>query len=239
MSRIITAAFAAACAAATPLAASAAALQVSPVLLQVRAPGSTTSMTLRNEGARPLTAQARVFRWTQVDGKDVLEPTNLVVASPPIVNLASRVDYAVRVVRTNRQAVAREEAYRLLVDEVPDESRRVQGTITLAVRHSIPIFFMPEDAAAPRLSWSVRNEGGRVTVTARNEGGRRVRISRLKVSDGTTMVSFGEGLIGYALAGSSMSWTRTAPRPLGGSVTVTAQGDTGAISAKASVAARR
>ncbi len=239
MSRFITATIAAASLAAASNTALAAALQVSPVLLQVQAPGAATKMTVRNEGAQPLAVQTRVFRWTQRNGQDVLEPTDAVVASPPIVNLASRVDYAVRVVRTSRQPIPQEEAYRLFVDEIPDAARRAKGTVTLAVRHSIPVFFMSPEAEPPKLAWSVQNLGGRLKVTATNEGGRRVRIARLKVGDGKTNVSFGEGLVGYALARSSMSWTVAAPRALAGTVTITAQGDTGPISAKASVTSRR
>src|SRR5919202_1693652 len=142
MSRLITVGFAAALMAAAATPALAASLQVSPVLLQVQAPGAATRITVRNEGAQPLAAQTRVFRWTQVNGQDVLEPTTAVVASPPIVNLASRVDYTVRVVRTSGKPVAQEESYRLLVDEIPDPSRRAKGVITLAVPHLSPVFFM-------------------------------------------------------------------------------------------------
>jgi fimbrial chaperone protein len=239
MSRLIIKIAAAALAAAASTAASAAALQVSPVLLQVQAPGAAIRMTVRNEGAQPIAVQTRVFRWTQKNGETVLEPTNAVVASPPIVTLQSRVDYAVRVVRTSRQPVTEEESYRLFVDEIPDASRRARGTVTLAVRHSIPVFFMPAEGDSPKLTWTVQNAAGRLKVTARNDGGRRVRISGLRVSDGKANVSFGAGLVGYALARSSMSWTVPAPRALGGTVTITARGDTGPISAKASVTSGR
>lgn len=138
--------------AAAPASAGAASLQVAPVLVEVRAPGAASTVTLRNEGPRPINAQARVFRWRQLNGEDVLEPTEAVVASPPIVALASRVDYAVRVVRTSRQPVAAEEAYRLVIDELPDASRARSGTVSLVLRHSIPVFFMPENGGSPKLN---------------------------------------------------------------------------------------
>jgi fimbrial chaperone protein len=218
-------------------AASAASLQVTPLLLEVPAPGATSTLTLRNESPRPVNAQVRVFRWTQAGGEDVLEPTQDVVASPPIANLAARVNYAVRVVRATRQPVAREEAYRLVIDELPDASRERRGTVAIVLRHSVPVFFRPEDEGAPKLTWSVRNQGGRVTVTVRNDGQRRIRVSRMRISDGKTTVNFGDGLVGYALANSTMSWTRPAPRGLSGAVKITAQGDTGPINASAKTAA--
>src|SRR5919205_254856 len=142
--------------------AGAASLQVTPLLIEVAPPGSTSTLTLRNESPRPISAQVRVFRWTQANGQDVLEPTDAVVASPPLVSLAPRVNYAVRIVRTNRQPVAKEEAYRLIADELPDPSRQRSGTINIVLRHSVPVFFKPEDAGGPKLAWSVRNQGGRV-----------------------------------------------------------------------------
>ena len=55
----------------------------------------------------------------------------------------------------------------------------------------------------------------------------------MRVSDGKATVNFGDGLVGYALANSTMSWTRPAPRGLGAAVKITAQGDTGPINASA------
>jgi fimbrial chaperone protein len=46
----------------------AASLQVSPVSVEVPAPGAAATITLRNEGSNPLNAQIRVFRWSQVNG---------------------------------------------------------------------------------------------------------------------------------------------------------------------------
>jgi fimbrial chaperone protein len=211
--------------------ADAASLQVTPLLLEIPAPGATSTLTVRNESPRPVNAQVRVFRWTQAKGQDVLEPTDAVVASPPLVNLASRISYAVRIVRTARQPAQQEEAYRLVIDELPDASRERRGTVSIVVRHSVPVFFRPDEEGTPKLTWSVRNQAGRVTATVRNEGRRRVRLSRVRLSDGKNSVNFGDGLVGYALAGSTVSWTRPAPRGLGQSVKISAQGDTGPISA--------
>lgn len=211
--------------------AAAASLQVTPLLLEVPAPGATSTLTLRNESPRAANAQVRVFRWTQANGEDVLQPTDAVVASPPLVKLTPRTNYAVRVVRTGRQPAAREEAYRLVIDELPDASRERRGTVAIVLRHSVPVFFRPEDEGAPKLTWSVRSQGGRMTVTVRNDGQRRVRLSRMRVGDGKTTINFGDGLVGYALAGSTMSWTKPAPRGVGASVKITAQGDTGPINA--------
>ena len=215
----------------------AAALQVAPVLLDVPAPGATTTLTLRNEGARPLNAQIRVFRWVQEGGRERLEPATDVVASPPATSLAPRTDYTVRVVRTDRAPVTEEKAYRLVVDELPDADEVRNGTISVVLRHSVPVFFSPPAAETARVRWSARVSGRRLILTATNTGGRRLRLAALSVSNGKQTVQFGAGLVGYALAGRTMTWERPLPAGFSGStVRVVAQSDLGAVDAQAPLA---
>jgi fimbrial chaperone protein len=241
MGRLIARLTAAAAFAAAASTATAASLQVSPVGLEIRAPGGASTVTLRNEGPTPINAQARVYRWTQENGGEKLEPTMAVVASPPIAALASRVSYTIRVVRTSREPVVEEESYRLILDELPDENRRKAGTVQLLLRHSIPVFFQPREVGAPKLNWSVQTRGERVVLTVRNDGERRMQIAKLRVKDGRgSTVNFGDGLVGYALAGSTMSWSRPAPRGFGaGSATITATGDLGPINASTNISTAR
>ncbi|WP_407059135.1 fimbria/pilus periplasmic chaperone [Ralstonia syzygii subsp. celebesensis] len=73
-----------------PLAAGAAALQISPIRLDLLPGQSAAALTLRNRGTQPINAQVRVFRWTQDTDGDRLEPAPALVASPPIVQIPGR-----------------------------------------------------------------------------------------------------------------------------------------------------
>ena len=75
---------------AAPAVSRAGTLQVEPVLIDVTAPGAASTVTLRNEGTAPINVQIRLFRWSQVDGKEKLEPTDEVVASPPAITMAAK-----------------------------------------------------------------------------------------------------------------------------------------------------
>jgi fimbrial chaperone protein len=227
----LTALFASPCA--MPQAAS---LQVAPVLVEVPAPGATATMKLRNEGAKPLDAQIRIFQWTQVDGADVLTPTNDVVASPPVAALRPSTDYTVRIVRTKKEPAAKEEAYRLLIDELPEAAASGQAaSVSIALRYSIPVFFTVA-GAPPKLSWELQQRANKPVIVASNAGDRRVRLAKLKITDGKGGVAnFGEGLAGYVLGHSSMSF----PVPpsakgfgAGGLASISAQSDLGPIDAK-------
>jgi fimbrial chaperone protein len=211
----------------------AASLQVSPVSVEVLAPAAAATITLRNEGANLLNAQIRVFRWSQVNGEEKLEPTNDVVASPPITSLAPKTDYTVRLVRVIKQPVSVGESYRLFVDELPEPAARQNRVVTLVMRYSIPVFFYPRDRADAKLGWSVEQRDRRVYVSATNAGDRHVRISALTLHDGNgTTASFGSGLTGYVLARSTMRWE--APGNIhrlgnGNTVVISAQSDSGPI----------
>lgn len=64
----------------------------------------------------------------------------------------------------------------------------------------------------------------------------------MRVGDrGGNTASFGDGLVGYALAGSTMRWTRPIAHGFagGGSASIAAQGDGGPIDATARIASGR
>ncbi|WP_177176667.1 fimbrial biogenesis chaperone [Faunimonas pinastri] len=185
----------------------AAGMSISPVLLDLQAPATTASVTLRTSGQDPIAVQVRVFRWTQQNGEDRVDPTRDVVASPPLVRLQPGADYQVRIVRLAKQPATSEESYRLLVDELPDPGRRRAGTVSLLVRYSVPVFFGPDTGAAD-VKWTATRAGGGIAVTAINTGTKRARIVDLSVEDGGGhVVAERRGLAGYVLAGATRHWT--------------------------------
>jgi fimbrial chaperone protein len=214
----------------------AASLQVAPVLVEVPAPGATSTLKLHNEGTKPLDAQIRIFRWTQLNGVDTLTPTDDVAASPPAASMRPNTDYTVRIVRLNKVPVAQEESYRLLIDELPTPATTTSATVNIALRYSIPVFFTVPGASAPKLTWELQQRGTKPVIVVSNAGDRRIRLAKLKFTDGKGAVaSFGEGLAGYVLGRSSKNFEVPAKLKgfgAGGVVSMSAQSDTGPIEAK-------
>jgi fimbrial chaperone protein len=227
----------------TPAPASAASLQVAPVSIEVQSPGAAATIKLRNEGETPINAQIRIFRWVQASGEERLEPTDDLVASPPLAALAPQTDYTVRIVRVTKRPLTVGETYRLLVDELPDPKTQRNRTVNLVLRYSIPVFFYPRDTANARLGWSLEQRNGRLQVIAVNDGDRHARISALKIKDASgATISFGEGLNGYVLGRSTRRWlapTHTQRLGAGSSVVISAQSDYGPVHAATSIQAGR
>lgn len=115
-------------------------LRVSPITLDLDARTAASTIRLWNNDRRPINVQVRVYSWTKVNGKDRLEPTTNVVASPPMTKLAPGSENLIRVVRVSKRPVRGKESYRILVDELPT-SQRAAGTVNVVVRHSIPVHF--------------------------------------------------------------------------------------------------
>lgn len=217
----------------------AASLRVAPTNLELIAPDSAAVLNLHNDAKRPINVQIRVFRWRQVDGVEQLEPTSVVVASPPSTQLGPNADYVVRVVRVNKAPVGTEESYRLLVDELPDPSRRKAGTVTLVLRYSVPVFFRNPDAKAPDVAFSVSRARDGLVLTARNNGESRLRLSNLNLTQGGERLGSRSGLVGYVLGGATMQWPIGSGKSLSGSsVTLKAQSDFGPFDAPVAISGR-
>jgi fimbrial chaperone protein len=218
-------------------------LRVEPVLLEMNAPAAAGMLTLRNDENSEATIQTRVLRWTQSAGRETIEPTADVVASPPAVKLAPHTDYVVRVVRVSRQPVSGEESYRVVVDQLPRPGGKGDRAVNLLIRQSIPVFFHGGDVAPPQVSWSIHSEAGKLVVVATNAGDERMRIANLRLRDSAgATVSFGNGLVGYVLGRSSMSWVGPNHPPgfgSAGSISVAAETDKGQIHAIVESLARR
>ncbi len=208
-------------------------LTVDPILLEIDAPSAAGMLRLRNEQDAAAIVQTRVLRWTQADGVEKLEPTTDVVSSPPEVTLTPGVGYVVRIVRVSKQPVRGEESYRVLVDQLPTGPRLSAPTVRLIIRQSIPVFFRAQNVGRPVVAWSLTRKGKALFLNAANSGDERLRLAslRLRAASGTT-ISFGNGLLGYVLGHSSMSWQT--PRAsgdfaIGGPVKLTVQTNRGAL----------
>ena len=189
-----------------PFSAFAATLQVSPVNIEVAAPATTAIETLTNiDGKGVLNCQVRVFKWTQVNGVDKLEPTKDVVASPPALTIAEGKNATVRIVRLSKAPIAAEETYRLLVDEIPPAPTKGTEAVAFAVRHNIPVFFAPAGLAT-KVDWSATPVKGGIRLTVTNNGQRHIRVASLAMSGSGETDIYNNGLAGYALAGSSNGW---------------------------------
>lgn len=199
----------------------AAGLGVSPTLLEFAPAEMAKGLTLRNTGTTVLRAQVRVFAWEQRDGKDVLEPSTALIASPPFLNIAPGGSQMVRIIQRSGlapEAGFGERSFRILVDELPDPApddvgahhpSGAQPGLTFLLRFSIPVFIASNsDTSAAKLNWRLQNNETGLQLVTDNNGNSRAQITDIQLMsrDGRVLYKH-KGLAGYVLSGSVRRWS--------------------------------
>ncbi|MFP7723249.1 fimbrial biogenesis chaperone [Lysobacter sp. A3-1-A15] len=166
-------------------------------------------LVLANTGDAPVAAQVRVYAWSQVDGQDVLEPTDAMVASPPIMEIAAGGEQLVRLVRPTAAPVEREQSYRIVVDELPGQGESEAGSaIKVRMRYVLPAFVRAPDPAPAALECRIEPRA----MVCRNTGGRAAQLGRSHLlAAGGRRVELSPGLLGYVLAGNTRRFELDAP----------------------------
>jgi fimbrial chaperone protein len=182
-------------------------LQISPVMIQLRAGQGATGINMQNLGEVAVYGQVRVYQWDQKDGDDVLTPTQDVVASPPIIQIGAKSSQIIRLVRRSEQLPAGELTYRILIDEIPKDDGPASG-VDIRLRYSVPMFVLPaDDRGAPALAWAVFKKDGVWMLRVRNSGTQRAQIGALELSNAAgKQFEIASGLFGYVLAGKVREW---------------------------------
>ncbi|MGH8039655.1 MAG: fimbrial biogenesis chaperone [Stenotrophomonas sp.] len=186
----------------------AASLQVAPTSLQLTSRQNAEALWISNTGTAPVNVQARVYRWTQRDGRDTLDPTNDLVVSPPMQSLAAGQQQLIRVVRAHPDPPTTQLAYRVIVDEVPTLDPTRQG-MQFVLRYSLPVFIQPEGVAAPTPDLQARvlpQADGTLVLEVHNRGGGHAQLADLAVGTPQQPQIFQPGLVGYVLGGQTMRW---------------------------------
>jgi fimbrial chaperone protein len=193
--------------------AQAANLQISPVMINLRAGQGAAGINLQNLGEAPVYGQVRIYLWEQKDGEDVLTPTQDVVASPPIIQIAPQSSQVIRLVRRSEQLPGAELCYRILIDEIPKDENGAASGVDIRLRYSVPMFVLPADErGTPALSWAVEKKEGQWTLRVRNSGTQRAQIGALELSNAAgQQFVVASGLFGYVLAGRVREWRLPTP----------------------------
>ncbi|HIK35974.1 MULTISPECIES: fimbrial biogenesis chaperone [unclassified Thermosynechococcus] len=133
----------------------------------------TVLLTLTNTGQVPINFEISVRRWQQTaDGQEELtESDGNVVAFPVLLSVPPGEQRSLRV-GVRQPATTQEQAYRLLVTELPPAN--VPGTKGAAIRLiktlSLPVFVQPANIQRQGEIVNSRVEGGKFSFVLRNRG---------------------------------------------------------------------
>lgn len=199
------------------------------------------SLWLENRGSEPASLQVRVFAWHQSDFDDQYQAQREIIGSPPVATIAPGQKQLVRLTRNGPSPVGQEQAYRIIIDEIPqalppsEKNAGPTAAIRFQMRYSVPLFVYgdglwgkpdPEGqrdnagVGKPQLSWRQVQAQGRSWIEIRNSGPVHARLTDVVMQQGGQSRPVVEGLLGYVLPGTTMRW----PAPLQASATTILKG---------------
>jgi fimbrial chaperone protein len=217
-------------------AAGAQSLSVLPVNVFLQPGQKAATLSVTNSGQKPTSIQVRVYDWGQLNDEDQLTPSNIVVASPPLVTIAPGSSQVVRLIL--RQAPeGREATYRIVLDQIPGPGE--PGVVQMVLRLSIPIFAMPATKAAPQVQFHLERNGDKLFLVGVNSGlsHQAVRNIVVTAANGHKINAYAK-VSPYVLAGVTRHWELDtqgyAPQP-GETLKLTADGIAGSITEQVGV----
>jgi fimbrial chaperone protein len=196
---------------------------INPVL---EADQSATAVWLENRGKQAVTLQIRVLGWRQANFEDDYVSQKAIVASPPFATIEPGKRQLVRLIRQGPLPERSEDAYRIVIDEVPDAqaplpTQKSGMGVQFQMRYSLPFFVTApgvwtqaraditresSTAAQPKLSWQFTTVQGVRYLEIHNSGAVHARLSRVRWVGNGGEVIINDGLLGYVLPGQRMRW---------------------------------
>lgn len=205
-------------------------LTVAPTRIDLGTGQPTGSVTLENNDGEPTLVQVETFLWTRSPLTQDLEPTRALVAVPPVFELAPGARQVIRVALRQPNEGQSEQAYRLLITEVPTAARG--GGVRFALRLSLPVFATPPGAAA-RPEWRLARRDGGLRLDLANTGSAHMLVQSLRLSAGGEAQTFEQPT--YVLAGQAHGWDLSLPARPGIEVRLDADTSLGPISSTLAV----
>lgn len=161
-----------------------AAVTITPVVVEVASDGRA-KISVRNDRPNEMLYQITVLSWRLEDGIDHYEITQDFIASPPLFTLASAATQIVRIGFRNPVRMQVEQAYRLVLAEVPrpSDNENERGSVAFSMQYSIPVFVASNAREARRnLVWEMRPEGDTMILRAENPSQSRVVLTSVGLS---------------------------------------------------------
>lgn len=177
--------------------------------------------------------QVRVYKWSQLNGTDVYADQNEVLASPPVFQFMGDNRQGIRLSRILPAAPVGENAYRIIIDRIPDANQTASKGLKLQLRYVLSFFdygstldpdYIPDfTGAVNKVSpahWKIipntagKNCGNEMKsnpyaycLEITNKGPVHLRLSNIrftKQSVSNPVYQSSLGLMGYVLPGQTM-----------------------------------
>lgn len=117
--------------------------RVTPIRLDLGREARSGAIRIVNEAPGKLRVQLKAFEWTQdEEGKDLYTESGDILFFPKILVFETAEERIVRV-GIRMPSPAREKAYRLFIEEIPDAVKAEGASVAISIRFGVPVFVKP------------------------------------------------------------------------------------------------
>lgn len=194
-----------------------------PIYQFIEADQKGSILWLENRGDASVQLQLRAYRWQQHNNQNLYSDQKDIIISPPFIRIEQGQRQIIRILKQVDLPKDQQFAYRIVIDEIPQERNKIQTGINLQMRYVLPLFVNGSDilsnkkapdlklSVPPDITWRVEKESQKNLLTIYNNGKTHVRISNIfwgddnKIENATLV--FQKGLMGYVLSKSYQSWS--------------------------------
>jgi fimbrial chaperone protein len=182
--------------------------QVTPLRVELSSQHATDALQVRNDANEPVVIQLQVAAWSQENGRDIYQPSDDLVATPPIFTMQPGATQVIRVGLLRGVDEKNELSYRLFLQEVPSRPKPDFKGLRMALRIGLPVFILPKAKAVPVLNWRVeQTAGGPLKVDLKNDGNAHIQVWDFQLSlPGKQQAMAVQQVSSYLLPGQDRSW---------------------------------
>jgi fimbrial chaperone protein len=188
------------------LEASASSFIASPITFDLTSSKPMSILRLTNKDANDLRLQVHAVKWSTDGHIETQVNTDELILNPPIFTIKPGQQQFLRFGLRSVTPTAQEQSYRLIVDEIPDETS-VVGKLGLrtVLRVSIPVFISPVQKNV-LVTWHLVRKNQQYILVAANSGDMHMKINGFAiVSDkGTPLIANNDPA--YILPGQRKEW---------------------------------
>jgi fimbrial chaperone protein len=185
-------------------------LRVGPTIVTLDAKHPVATLRVTNNNPSTTAIEVRALAWRQDDNQDIYEPSDQLIVTPPIFELAPGDTQIIRAGLRDRASAgaAQERAFRVFIAELPAQTTQGGSRIQTLMRVGVPIFVRAgAQVGESALEWRLhRQDEDHWSVLVSNTGSAHAHIIRaLLEQDDAPVTPELSGL--YVLAGSKRLWS--------------------------------
>jgi fimbrial chaperone protein len=177
-----------------------------PVTFDLTSNKPMAILQLSNNGDNDVRLQVHAVKWGTDGSKETQDDTDDLIINPPVFTIKQGGQQFLRFGLRSVIQTDKEQSYRLILTEVPDQTITTKDSSVLTVLQiSIPVFINPMKKDQ-HISWHLIEKDKKYTLVADNSGNTHLKLNSFTIVDNTGATVFAKREPAYVLPGQRKEW---------------------------------